>query len=50
MGGRGIALPILSLGARRGWVFNAMPQPLYPQGKRCGTHYRAGCVGPWGSS
>jgi len=50
MGGRGVALPILSLGARRGCVVNAMPQPLCPQGKRCGTHYIAGCVQPWGWS
>jgi len=34
MAGRGIALPILSLGARRGWVVSAMLQLLYPQGKR----------------
>jgi hypothetical protein len=29
-GGRGIALPIINFGARRGWVVSATPQLLYP--------------------
>jgi hypothetical protein len=28
---RGIVIPILKLGIRRGWVVNATPRPLYPQ-------------------
>jgi len=28
---RCIAVPILEIGARSGWVFNAMPRPLYHQ-------------------
>jgi hypothetical protein len=28
-GSRGIALIILNLGARRGWVVSTTPQPLY---------------------
>jgi hypothetical protein len=30
-GGRGIARAILDLGARRWWLVNATPQPLYPR-------------------
>ena len=33
-----------NLGARLGWVVNAMPWPLYPQ-ERSDTHYTGGCVG-----
>jgi hypothetical protein len=33
----GIALFFLDLGARRGWVVNTTPQPLYPR-ERPGTH------------
>jgi hypothetical protein len=29
-GGRGIALLILNLGSRRGWVVSTTPRPLYP--------------------
>jgi hypothetical protein len=32
-GSRGIALLILDLGARRGWVVSTKPRPLYPQGR-----------------
>jgi hypothetical protein len=28
---RCIALPILEIGARKGWLFNAIPRPLYHQ-------------------
>jgi hypothetical protein len=41
-GSRGIALLILDLGARRGWVVTTTPRPLYPR-KRPGTH----CTGCW---
>jgi hypothetical protein len=44
-GGRGIALLFLGLGARRGWVVNTTPRPLYPQ-ERPGTHCTGGWVGP----
>jgi hypothetical protein len=30
-GSRGIAIIILDLGARRGWVASTTPGPLYPQ-------------------
>jgi len=30
-GGNGIALPIIYLGARRGWVVNTTTQPPYPR-------------------
>jgi hypothetical protein len=42
---RGIALPFLALGARRGWVVSTTPQPLYPQ-ERPGTHCTGSWVGP----
>jgi hypothetical protein len=29
--GRGISVPVINLGATRGWTINAMLQPLYPQ-------------------
>jgi hypothetical protein len=29
-GVRGIALPVLDLSARRGWVVSTTPRPLYP--------------------
>jgi len=35
----------LNLGARWGWVVNAMPWPLYPR-ERPGTHCIGGWVGP----
>jgi hypothetical protein len=44
-GSRGIALLILNLGARRGWVVSTTPQPLYPR-ERSGTHRTRGWVGP----
>jgi hypothetical protein len=43
--GRGVALLILDLGARRGWVVSTMPWPLYPREKP-GTHCTGGWVGP----
>jgi hypothetical protein len=39
-----IALPILEIGARRGWVFNAMPRPLYLQEGVWYPFYRRLCV------
>jgi hypothetical protein len=36
-GNRGIALLILNLGVRRGWVVSTTPRPLYPR-ERPGTH------------
>jgi hypothetical protein len=39
---RGIALLFLDLGARRGWLVNTTPRPLYPR-DRPGTH----CTGVW---
>jgi hypothetical protein len=44
-GSRCIALLILDLGARRGWVVSTTPQPLYPR-EIPGTHCTAGWVGP----
>jgi hypothetical protein len=44
-GSRGIALLILDLGARRGWVVSTTPRPLYPR-ERPGTQYTEGWVGP----
>jgi hypothetical protein len=44
-GSRGIALLILDLGARRGWLVSTMPRPLYPR-ERPGTHCTGGWVGP----
>jgi hypothetical protein len=44
-GSRGIALLILNLGARRGWVVSTTPRPLYPR-ERPGTHCTGGWVGP----
>jgi hypothetical protein len=41
--GRGIALFIRDLGARREWVDSLTSQPLYPR-ERPGTH----CTGGWG--
>jgi hypothetical protein len=41
---RGIALLILDLGARRGWVVSTMLRPLYPR-ERPGTHCTGGWVG-----
>jgi hypothetical protein len=44
--GRGIALPFLDRGIRRGWVVNSTPPTaLYPR-ERTGTHCRGGWVGP----
>jgi hypothetical protein len=45
MGSRRIALLILDLGARRGWVVSTTPRPLYPWEKP-GTHCTGGWVGP----
>jgi hypothetical protein len=44
MGSRGIALLILNLGARRGWVVSTTPWPLYPR-KKPSTHCTGGWVG-----
>src|SRR5215469_4623858 len=44
-GSRGIALLILNLSTRRGWVVSTTPRPLYPR-ERPGTHCRGGWVGP----
>jgi len=41
-GGNGIALAIIKLVARRGWVVNATTCPPYPQEKRTFTHCTAG--------
>jgi hypothetical protein len=41
---RGIALLILDLGARSGWVVSTTLRPLYPR-KRPGTHCTGGWVG-----
>jgi hypothetical protein len=41
----GVAVLILDLGARRGWVVSTTPQLLYPQ-ERPGTHCTGGWVGP----
>jgi hypothetical protein len=40
-----LALLILYLGARRGWVVNTTPRPLYPR-ERQDTHCTGGWVGP----
>jgi hypothetical protein len=44
-GSSGIALLILDLGARRGWVVSTTPRPLYPW-ERHVTHCTGGWVGP----
>jgi len=44
-GSRGIALLFFNLGARRRWVVNATPRPLYPR-ERPSTHCIGGWVGP----
>jgi hypothetical protein len=44
-GSRGIALLILDLSARRAWLVNSMPWPLYPR-EIPGTHCTGGWVGP----
>jgi hypothetical protein len=48
-GGRGMGLPILNLGAQRGWVVNATPRQLNPRtspppGKRPGALCTGGRV------
>lgn len=43
--GRGVALPIFKLNARRGQLDNAMPRTHQPQGIRPGTQSREGLVG-----
>ena len=45
MGSGGIALLFFHLGARWGWVVNAMSPPLYPWERRS-THCIVGWVGP----
>jgi hypothetical protein len=45
MGSRVIALLILDLGARSGWVVSTTPQPLYPREIPC-THCTGGWVDP----
>jgi len=48
-GNRGIALPFLNQGTRRGWGVSVMPQPLFTPGKtRCLLYRRLG--GPQGWS
>ena len=42
-GGRGKHYSFFNLGARWGWMVNAMLRPLYPL-ERPGTH----CIGGWG--
>jgi hypothetical protein len=42
---RGIALLILNLGARRGWVVSTTPRPFYPLEKPS-THCTGSWVGP----
>jgi hypothetical protein len=42
--GRGIAVLFRDLGARRGWVVNLTPRPLYPP-ESPGTHCTGGWVG-----
>jgi hypothetical protein len=44
-GSRSIALFILNLGARRGWVVSTTPRPFYLL-ERPGTHCTGGWVGP----
>jgi hypothetical protein len=44
-GGRGIALLIVDLGARMGWVVSITSRLLYPR-ERTGTHCTGGCVTP----
>jgi hypothetical protein len=44
-GSRGIALLILDLSARKGWVVSTTPRLLYPR-ERPGTHCTGGWVGP----
>jgi hypothetical protein len=44
-GSRVIALLILDLGARMGWVVSITPRPIYPR-ERPGTHCTGGWVGP----
>jgi hypothetical protein len=44
-GSRDIALLILNLGGRRGWVVSTTPRPLYPR-EIPGTHCTGGWVGP----
>jgi hypothetical protein len=44
-GSRGIALLILYLGARWGWVVSTTPRPLYLR-ERPGTHCAGGWMGP----
>jgi hypothetical protein len=44
-GGRSIALLILNLGTRTGWVVSVTPRPLYPR-EIPGTHCTGGWVGP----
>jgi hypothetical protein len=44
-GSRGIALLILDLDARRGWVVSTTARPFYPR-ERPPTHCTGGWVGP----
>jgi hypothetical protein len=37
---------LFNFGARRGWVFNATPWPLYSWKRRPGTHFIGGWAGP----
>ena len=42
----GVAPLLFNLGARCGKMIKAKPRPLYPRGKRPGTHCTGGWVGP----
>jgi hypothetical protein len=45
MWSRGIALLILDIGARKGWVVSTTPLPVHPR-ERPGTYCTGGWVGP----
>jgi hypothetical protein len=44
--GRGIAVSVLNLGAKKEWVVNATPRPALPRGKTPGTPRAGGWVYP----
>jgi len=45
-GSGGTAPRILNLDSTWRWVVSFAPRPLYTQGKKTGTHWIGGCVGP----
>jgi hypothetical protein len=45
-GSRGIAVPFLYHGTRRGWGVSVTPRPLFTPGESPGTHCTGGWVGP----